>query len=150
MNRSIPLAAAVLAALLAMPSMAAPPEGKGKDRQGPPGHPASAHDHGRDRDRDHHRDHGPLVSVSIGVGDARRIAERHGYVGYQSLPPGIARNLARGKPLPPGIAKKVVPGPMLRDLPVYDGYEWGIYGDDLVLVSIASGVIAEVLADVFR
>ena len=27
----------------------------------------------------------------------------------QSLPPGIAKNLARGKPLPPGIAKRAVP-----------------------------------------
>ena len=80
---------------------------------------------------------------------ARRIAERHGYVGYADLPPGIRKNLARGKPLPPGIAKKMVPGPMLRELPAYSGYEWRVYGSDLVLVALATGVIADVLAGVF-
>lgn len=34
-----------------------------------------------------------------------QLAVNLGLTGYQSLPPGIAKNLARGKPLPPGIAK---------------------------------------------
>jgi hypothetical protein len=46
----------------------------------------------------------------------------YGLTGYDSLP-GIAKNLARGKPLPPGIAKKTVPASMLG-LPSYPGYEW--------------------------
>ena len=67
----------------------------------------------------------------------------------EDLPPGIRKNLARGKPLPPGIAKKMVPGPMLRELPAYSGYEWRVYGSDLVLVALATGVVADVLAGVF-
>ena len=33
----------------------------------------------------------------------------HGKKTRNGLPPGIAKNLARGKPLPPGIAKQVLP-----------------------------------------
>lgn len=66
-----------------------------------------------------------------------------------SSPPGIRKNLARGKPLPPGIAKKMVPGPMLARLPAYPGYEWRIAGSDLVLVAIATAVVADVLLNVF-
>ena len=65
-----------------------------------------------------------------------------------SLPPGIQKNLARGKPLPPGIAKKL-DGRLLRRLPHYDGYEWQQAGTDLILVAIASGIIYEVLNGAF-
>jgi Ni/Co efflux regulator RcnB len=140
MHRSASLTSVLIAGLLALPAMAAPPEGKAKNKH-PKDAPAAVQ-----LDADIGRG---LVSVSIRSGDARRIAERHGYVGYAGLPPGIRKNLARGKPLPPGIAKKMVPGPMLRELPVYGGYEWRVYGTDLVLVALASGVIADVLSGVF-
>ncbi|MGS7254159.1 anti-virulence regulator CigR family protein [Pseudomonas anuradhapurensis] len=80
----------------------------------------------------------------------------HGYVldilaGHRSywnagpaLPPGIQKNLARGKPLPPGIAKKL-DGRLLGQLPHYDGYEWMQAGVDLILVAVATGIIYEVL-----
>ena len=61
-----------------------------------------------------------------------------------ALPPGIQKNLARGKPLPPGIAKKL-DGRLLGRLPHYDGYEWQQAGTDLILVAIATGLIYEVL-----
>jgi Ni/Co efflux regulator RcnB len=82
--------------------------------------------------------------------DVRRIAVANHCAGYESLPPGIRKNLARGKALPPGIAKKVVPDPVFRTLPVYPGYEWRVYGTDLVLVSIATDIIEIVVAGVFR
>ncbi|ELK3538355.1 RcnB family protein [Pseudomonas aeruginosa] len=63
------------------------------------------------------------------------------------LPPGIQKNLARGKPLPPGIAKKL-DGRLVGRLPHYDGYEWQQAGTDLLLVTIATGVIYEVLRNV--
>lgn len=65
-----------------------------------------------------------------------------------SLPPGIQKNLARGKPLPPGIAKKL-DSRLLGRLPHYDGYEWQQAGTDLILVAIASGIIYEVLNGAF-
>jgi len=64
-----------------------------------------------------------------------------------SLPPGIQKNLARGKPLPPGIAKKL-DSRLLGRLPHYEGYEWQQAGTDLLLVTIATGVIYEVLRGV--
>jgi len=64
-----------------------------------------------------------------------------------SLPPGIQKNLARGKPLPPGIAKKL-DSRLLGRLPHYEGYEWQQVGTDLLLVTIATGVIYEVLRGV--
>jgi len=62
-----------------------------------------------------------------------------------ALPSGIQKKLARGKPLPPGIAKKL-DGRLLVQLPRYEGYEWQQAGTDLILVSIASGLIYEVLS----
>jgi len=39
---------------------------------------------------------------------------------------------------------------VLRELPRYDGYEWRVYGSDLVLVSMATEVIENVLEGVFK
>ncbi|PPE75564.1 hypothetical protein C3942_01330 [Solimonas fluminis] len=145
-NLRLILSAAVVAALLSLSfgAPAAPPEGKGK--------PDKHQGHGKHERKDKSAGHGdgPLVSVSISSGDARRIATRHNITGYEGLPPGIRKNLARGKPLPPGLAKKAVPPAVLAELPAYDGYEWRVYGSDLVLVSIATAVIADVLLDVFN
>jgi len=90
------------------------------------------------------------INAGISVGQAREIAVSYQQTGFRSLPPGIRKNLARGKPLPPGIAKKLQSSPMLQQLPHHPGYEWQACGTDLVLVSIASQVIAEVLIDVFN
>lgn len=70
-------------------------------------------------------------------------------VGAKPLPPGIAKNLARGKPLPPGIAKQAVPQPLLARLPVVDGHTWIRIGTELVLVGIATSIIAQVISNVF-
>lgn len=90
-----------------------------------------------------------LVSVNITHDRVRSLALNYGLTGYRSLPPGIAKNLARGKPLPPGIAKKMVPSSMLRDLPSYPGYEWRIAGSDLVLVALSTAIVASVINGVF-
>lgn len=84
----------------------------------------------------------------IDIGDVRVILDdsRDYWNPGATLPPGIRKNLARGKPLPPGIARKLdsrLPG----RLPHYDGYEWQRAGTDLLLV-IATGVIQEVQHDV--
>ncbi|WPN49503.1 MULTISPECIES: anti-virulence regulator CigR family protein [unclassified Pseudomonas] len=65
-----------------------------------------------------------------------------------ALPPGIQKNLARGKPLPPGIAKKL-DGRLIGRLPHYDGYEWQQVGTDLILVALATGLIYEILDGAF-
>lgn len=123
---------------------AAPPEGKGK--------PDRSHQNagGRKQGDGGSGSLRALVNVTISAGEARRYAEELNLVGYSSLPPGIRKNLGRGKPLPPGIAKKLAPQPLIERLPRYDGYEWRVVGADLVLVAIATAVIADVLSDVFR
>ena len=63
------------------------------------------------------------------------------------LPPGIAKNLARGKPLPPGIAKRYLPRDLASRLPMRADYERLIAGDDVLLVSLATGVIVDILTD---
>ena len=81
---------------------------------------------------------------------ARHLAVNYGLTGYKSLPPGIAKNLARGKPLPPGIAKKAVPASMLDQLPSYPGYEWRVVGDDLVLIALSTAIVTSVINGVFK
>ena len=62
------------------------------------------------------------------------------------LPPGIAKNLARGKPLPPGIAKQQLPTDLLRELPpVPQGYDRVVVDGQVLLVDIATQVIADVI-----
>ncbi|BEM62465.1 anti-virulence regulator CigR family protein [Serratia sp. IR-2025] len=104
---------------------------------------------GNNKDKGGYRNDDNLVSVSLSRDRARSLAHNYGLTGYSSLPPGIAKNLARGKPLPPGIAKKVVPYSMLRELPQYPGYEWRIAGDDLVLVALSTAIVASVINGVF-
>jgi len=93
----------------------------------------------------------PEVSVGIIIGskEARAMAVANGLTGFRGLPPGIQRNLARGKPLPPGIAKRFVPERMLAGLPRYPDREWRIAGRDLVLIAIGTLVVLEILEDVF-
>ncbi|HBV3228640.1 TPA: hypothetical protein MDU74_004686 [Citrobacter freundii] len=89
------------------------------------------------------------VDSDISYNVARQYAVRYGLTGYKSLPPGIAKNLARGKPLPPGIAKKSVPSSMLNQLPCYPGYEWQVVGDNLVLIALSTAIVTAVINGVF-
>lgn len=100
---------------------------------------------------DRQSDGKPLIRAGISIGDARALAtELHvDRQQYTALPPGIAKNLARGKPLPPGIAKKYAPAPMVSRLPHYPGYEWRVAGTSLALVYSSSGIVADVLLDIF-
>ncbi|HEV8600573.1 MAG TPA: anti-virulence regulator CigR family protein [Gemmatimonadales bacterium] len=65
------------------------------------------------------------------------------------LPPGIAKNLARGKPIPPGIAKTRVPEAVLVRLPWRPaGYTFFLVGDRVVLVD-GNGLVADILVSIF-
>ena len=110
-----------------------------------PGNAKSKNEHG------HRKNAGKpdRVDADINFSRARSLAVNYGLVGYQSLPPGIAKKVARGKPLPPGIAKKALPASMLNDLPYYPGYEWRAVGDDLVLIALSTAVVTAVINGVF-
>lgn len=65
------------------------------------------------------------------------------------MPPGIAKNLARGKPLPPGIAKQALPADLRDHLPAPPaGHERIIVAGKILLVEIATQVIRDVIVDV--
>ncbi|HDF2326648.1 TPA: hypothetical protein PC537_000164 [Morganella morganii] len=105
------------------------------------------HNHGHYKHRDNHY---RQYKKDLTYAQARWLASKSGLVGYHSLPPGIAKNLARGKPLPPGIAKRAVPAHMRDRLPHYPGYEWKIAGDDLVLIALSTAVVTYIINDVFE
>jgi hypothetical protein len=68
--------------------------------------------------------------------------------GRKSLPPGIAKNLQRGKPLPPGIAKQHLPGGLVQLLPAAPrGYERIIVDGKVLLVEVATQIVHDVLED---
>ena len=65
-----------------------------------------------------------------------------------ALPPGIAKNLARGKPLPPGIAKRAVPSALLAQGPkVGPDITFTLFGD--VVVAMRRDVVVDILRNVF-
>ena len=65
------------------------------------------------------------------------------------LPPGIAKNLVRGKPLPPGIVKTRVPEAVLVQLPWRPrDYTVFLVGDRVVLLN-ANGLVADILDSLF-
>ncbi|MFW6083867.1 MAG: anti-virulence regulator CigR family protein [Gemmatimonadota bacterium] len=70
--------------------------------------------------------------------------------GIRSLPPGIRKRLARGKPLPPGIAKQVAPAGLRSRVRVPDGYRLYEVGLDVLLVEVATNVVHDILMDVVR
>ncbi len=77
--------------------------------------------------------------------------QSHGSGGKKAkgLPPGITKNLARGKPLPLGIAKKNLPDGLRQLLPAPPhGYERIIVDGKVLLVEIATHVIHDILTDV--
>ena len=75
-------------------------------------------------------------------------AQKRGKAKRGGLPPGIAKNLARGKSLPPGIAKQHLPQELQRALPAAPaGYDRIIVDGKILLVEVATQVIHDVLMD---
>ena len=67
----------------------------------------------------------------------------------KGLPPGIAKNLARGKPLPPGIAKQVLPQGLIALLPPpRHGFERIVVDGKVLLVEVATRVIHDILEEI--
>lgn len=81
--------------------------------------------------------------------ELRELFRQHDAPRAESLPPGVQRNLERGKPLPPGIAKRF-DGRLASQLPHYPGYEWERVGADVVLIEAATRIVVDVLVDVLR
>jgi hypothetical protein len=105
-------------------------------------------------DKGHHDKDSVEVDVDLVFGGidhkaARDLAHEFGITGMKPIPPGIRKNMARGKPMPPGIQKTRLPDGFIGRLPVHQGYRWDAVGTDLLLVQVASGLVADVVSDVF-
>lgn len=143
-----------------LPALADPGNGKNKDpgtaQQGPGGAPGHGHEkgngHGKGSGHDQGNGQAHEHPVDLVIDRQHVLGTLGSYREYwhpaPALPPGIQKNLARGKPLPPGIAKQL-DRRLLDRLPHYEGYEWQQVGSDLVLVAIATGIIYEVLDHAF-
>ena len=120
--------------LLAATSVSAAAQGKGKSNK--PDAPAASSTPSvvvvfRDSDRTTYRDYFRTHRITA-----------------TALPPGIAKNVARGKPLPPGIAKRAVPAGLIALGPkVGPDITFTIAGD--VVVAMKSGVVVDILRGVF-
>ena len=88
--------------------------------------------------------------ISAWYSDRRSTIDRKSRKGQRNgIPPGIAKNLERGKPLPPGVAKQHLPEELRNSLPAPpDGYERIVVSGKVLLVDIATQVIHDVLTDV--
>ena len=93
------------------------------------------------------------AEISFSVGDRDQIQAYYSSnpnPGIEALPPGIRKNLARGKAMPPGIAKRFAPDGLRSSLSVPIHYEVIEVGWDVFLVEVATGIIHDVLMDVIR
>ncbi|WP_448190599.1 anti-virulence regulator CigR family protein [Azospirillum sp. sgz301742] len=72
-------------------------------------------------------------------------------VGVSPLPPGIAKNVARGKPLPPGIAKKQAPPALVQQVAACrNGLECIVLGADMLILDAVHGVVRDIVRNVVR
>ena len=93
------------------------------------------------------------AEISFSVGDRDQIQAYYSSnpsPGLEALPPGIRKNLTRGKSLPPGITKRFPPDALRSSLSIPPQYEVVEVGWDVFLVEAATGIIHDVLMDVIR
>lgn len=148
--RKLQLAAAVLGLAVAVssPAFAGNGNGKGKHKSG------------------HHGDAGIEINVDINFGKAvitnkeRRIIRDYyhggasdlppGLAKRKSLPPGLRKQLRKTGHLPPGLEKRRLPSELVHRLPAYHGpYERTIIGNDMVLLDPKTGLILDVMQEIF-
>lgn len=132
----LPLVALLVAGI---PSVAE--AGRGGEH-GPPGHV-----------RPHHRDDTP--DIRFQTDDFTLILNwrnDHDHTDWRSgpLPPGLERQLRTRGHLPPGLQMKTLPPVLIQRLgPPPRGYDRFVIGQDVVLVELASGTIADIIRNVF-
>ncbi len=155
MRRYRIVGAALAALLLAGPALAEKPDWAGGGQGG--GHGAG---HGKEKHRENGKGNGNGNGNGSGGGavtvtrtDVEVIRQYFvGHpVGVSSLPPGIAKKLARGKPLPPGIAKTMAPIELRQRVPAcMNGWECILAGADMLILDAVHGTIADIVRGVVR
>ena len=86
------------------------------------------------------------ADIHFSIGEQRVIREYYA-PRYRSLPPGLQKKIARGKPLPPGWQKKLqpFPGEVERQLtPLPAGYGRGVIDGHAVIYGTRSHAVVDV------
>jgi Ni/Co efflux regulator RcnB len=126
----------VLIAVIAATSAAAGQSGRGKGRNEPKARETSRVE----------------LSVSAAGFDVAMQQTIRGYYAGKPraarMPRGVARNYARGRALPKGIAKRPVASELQAILPAQAGYEYIVVNRDVLLISVRTGIVADILIDV--
>jgi len=129
------LGVALLIVALTVPALAVPAEGQSSKAKGKDAGRGSAGRASHARSSD--------VEIRI-IRDYYGVPSRK----LKPLPPGIAKNLARGKPIPPGIARARMPDDLVVRLPARAGTRWFIVGDQVLLVD-ANNIIVDLFRAIF-
>jgi Ni/Co efflux regulator RcnB len=163
MKADHPLIAGLSIALLLGSGMlqAAPPE----DRQHPQGHDGGQHvqqSHGQPQDQGRpqgpDQGHQPQMQQQANRGNGRppqdfnqvhqAFRDHRQQIGRgPDLPPNV--RIQQGRPLPHGYGKRL-DARALQGLPRYQGYEWRRVGSDIVLVTVATGIVYTILQGVLN
>lgn len=109
--------AAAAVALLVTPAYSKPGQGKGHGGNGKDKHHKAEEKSHKEHNKEHKKSHKDWKSYSQLDNHQRDLITNvfRSPSGTTHLPPGLAKNLKRGKPLPPGWQKKLVPGSRLDD-----------------------------------
>ena len=123
-------------------------QGRGTGSSGSTG--SGAKDKAKDKDKGKDADVSVNFTFNSGDHDTFRNYFRTNKITAEPLPPGIAKNLARGKALPPGIAKKAFPNDLVRGLGsrVRPGVTFTIAGDRVV--ALKDGKVVDIIEGLFR
>ena len=129
-------------------------------RGGNPGGPGKASTHGNKHFKSMGKSHKAFGDKSVSHGLKTKFSDndRETITNFFSthpinttgLPPGIAMNLARGKPLPPGIAKTFLPKDLSDLLGANQNYDYLLAGKDVLLVNKSDQIIADILHNVLH
>lgn len=159
MNTTTRIFALALAGLLcASPALAEKPEGAGKEK-----HEGKYNDKGEKyskKGKDKHQDE----KVGGYFNDDHRQRVRTYYTQQYvancppglakknngCMPPGQAKKYAVGQPLPQGVVYYPVPQPVIVQLPpVNPGYRYVRVGNDILLLSPQSGLVVDIMVNIF-
>jgi hypothetical protein len=98
-----------------------------------------------------------LLDILYGRGSQGNLLDprlRSNIFTQSSLPPGIQKQVMRGKGLPPGIQKNMVMLPFgVNDQLGFRGrrdIQMGVLGRDVILYSVATGLVLDILRDAIR
>jgi len=146
------LFAASAAVALVLTTLAGPADAQGRGRGHSKAKPAAA---AKSKGKDDKAKATPAVPGAPVVVIFKE-ADRPKFVSYftthkfvaEPLPPGIAMNIARGKPLPSGISTRVLPADLLVYVPRDPNIRYYIVGDRVV--AVRNGTIVDVLLNILR